>query len=148
MLKARIEVKLRSGTFESALFCKCCSQNLAILQRRGAEHSSPCKLRNCKCSMTFESVKKLGNGAFGSVYQMKTPPNLPYYAEHPIVAVKRVKNPDDNAEKEVETLKMLNHKGCIKFLDSFRDETTGDLCHPLTKWPFSVLSLQLFYKLC
>ena len=78
--------------------------------------------------MEFVVVKKLGNGAFGSVYEMKTPPNLPYYADHPVVAVKMVKNPDDNAEKEVETLKMLNHKGCIKFLDSFRDETTGDLC--------------------
>ena len=78
--------------------------------------------------MAFVPVKKLGYGAFGSVYEMKTPPNLPYYAKHPVVAVKMVKNPDDNAEKEVETLKMLNHKGCIKFLDSFRDETTGDLC--------------------
>ena len=44
---------------------------------------------------------------------MKTPPDLPYYAEYPIVAVKRVKNPDDNAEKEVETLKMLNHKALL-----------------------------------
>ena len=78
--------------------------------------------------MSFENVKKLGSGTFGSVWECKTPKNKSYCSEHPTVAIKRVSNPDKHAEMEVKVLKKLNHKGCIKFLDSFRDTTTGDLC--------------------
>ena len=35
--------------------------------------------------------EKLGEGAFGEVYKKDSPSDAPFHAEHPIVAMKRIK---------------------------------------------------------
>lgn len=71
---------------------------------------------------------KLGEGGFGAVWKCGSPTDESFHSAHPIVAVKRIEDPDSSAEAEVDILKTLNHKNIIKFLDSFFDKTTKDLC--------------------
>ena len=78
--------------------------------------------------MSYKLIKHLGSGAFGSVDQCETPAWEPFYNEHPVVAIKRVKYTGAHAEKEAEILRRLNHEGCVKLLASFRDTKNGDLC--------------------
>ena len=76
--------------------------------------------------MSYKLIKHLGSGAFGSVDKCETPPGEPFYREHPVVAIKRVRYAGGHAEREAEILRRLDHEGCVKLLTSFRDNT--DLC--------------------
>ena len=78
--------------------------------------------------MSYTPLQHLGSGAFGSVWKYSTPREEPFYAEHPVVAVKRVSYRDASVEREADTLSRLDHPGCIKLLRSFRDLDTGHLC--------------------
>ena len=79
--------------------------------------------------MSYEAISKLGEGGFGSVWKMKTPKNQPFSEDHPIVALKRIKSPDDKDKEEVEILKKLDHQSSIiKYLTSFICKKSGDLC--------------------
>ena len=78
--------------------------------------------------MSYEAISKLGEGGFGSVWKMKTPKNQPFFKDHPIVALKRIKSPDARDKEEVEILKKLDHCDIIKYLDSFICKNSGDLC--------------------
>ena len=81
-----------------------------------------------KETMSYRVIKHLGSGTFGSVEKCETPPGEPFYREHPVVAIKRVRYTDVHAEKEAEILRRLNHEGCVKLLTCFRDTKNGDFC--------------------
>ena len=78
--------------------------------------------------MSYRVIKHLGSGTFGSVEKCETPPGEPFYREHPVVAIRRVRNTDVEAEEEAEILRRLNHEGCVKLLTCFRDTKNGDFC--------------------
>lgn len=77
--------------------------------------------------MSFKQIESLGMGAFGIVKKYETPENRPYHEEYPIVAIKHIKNPSQDAEKEVELLKELQHEHIVRYLESFISKD-GDLC--------------------
>ena len=78
-------------------------------------------------SITFAKEKKLGQGSFGSVWRVNTPERAPYSkTEHPIVALKEVKDPGEEAWTEVDLLKRIDHQHIAKYLFSFENER-GDL---------------------
>ena len=58
----------------------------------------------------YEFKEKLGEGASGSVWKCKTPKEEPFAIEHPYVAVKIIKYPYQESEKEVQLLKKLSHR--------------------------------------
>lgn len=79
----------------------------------------------------FKKLAHLGQGGFGTVSKCETPSDQPFQNEHPVVAIKRFEahNVDKlNADHEVEVLKKLDHTGIVKYLTSFRDQSTQDLC--------------------
>ena len=76
----------------------------------------------------YEKISKLGEGGFGSVWKVKTPKDTWFYEDHPIVALKTIKNQDAKAIEEVEILKILDDCTIIKYLDSFICKNSGDLC--------------------
>ena len=77
--------------------------------------------------MSYEAISKLGEGGFGSVWKMRTPPNEPCFRSNKIVAMKRVTDPDEESYQEVEILKKLDNANIIKYLTSFTNEC-NDLC--------------------
>ena len=60
-------------------------------------------------SVSYVYNEKLGQGAFGAVWKCKTPLREPFARENQFVALKVVKNPDQNSAKEVSVLKELSH---------------------------------------
>ena len=85
--------------------------------------------------------QKLGVGAFGAVYKRDSPPDEPFHAQHPVVAMKKIKvrtisficirqtsrhffhlqNPTLKSVDEIKILKDLSHKYIVKYLKSFKD---------------------------
>ena len=60
--------------------------------------------------MVYRAIKKLGEGAFGSVWTSTTPEHKSFKTEHPIVAIKKIKSTsNDDPEHEVDILKKLTH---------------------------------------
>ena len=80
--------------------------------------------QECK---TYHQISKLGEGGFGSVWKMRTPPKEPFFNTHKIVAMKRVVDPDAGSYAEVEMLKKLNHPNIVKYLTAYSNES-NDLC--------------------
>ena len=69
----------------------------------------------------------MGEGGFGSVWKMRTPPKETFFNTHRFVAMKRVVDPDAGSYAEVEMLKKLNHPNIVKYLTSYTNES-NDLC--------------------
>ena len=69
----------------------------------------------------------MGEGGFGSVWKMRTPPKETFFNTHRFVAMKRVVDPDERSYTEVEMLKKLNHPNIVKYLTSYTNES-NDLC--------------------
>ena len=61
----------------------------------------------------------LGEGAFGQVWECKTPISEPFAKNHPKVALKVIKNPGWGSAAEVNVLKGLAHK-YVKNLNCFQ----------------------------
>ena len=91
-----------------------------------AECIKRCQRDHCK---TFHQISKLGKGSFGSVWKVRTPPNQSFYKDHPFVAMKRISDdPDADTNEEIEILIKLQHKNIVKYLTSYTDDSTNDLC--------------------
>ena len=58
----------------------------------------------------YNCDRVLGEGAFGQVWECKTPISEPFVKNHPKVAVKVIKNPGWGSAAEVNVLKGLDHK--------------------------------------
>lgn len=72
-----------------------------------------------------EIDEELGRGAFGVVYKMNSPSTEPYHSQHKIVAVKKKLKGLIGAivlEREIETLKKLDHGHIVKYLASGFDK--------------------------
>ena len=70
----------------------------------------------------------MGEGGFGSVWKMRTPPSMQFFKSHPIVALKRINNANEKAIQEVEILKKCDHMNIVKYLSSYFDQSTKELC--------------------
>ena len=72
---------------------------------------------------TYNRLKELGSGSFGTVYLVEHPQTKKQFA------LKIVENSDSvYAEQEVEILKMTKHKHIIEYHSSFRSAADGKLC--------------------
>ena len=77
----------------------------------------------------FDVVQIIGEGAFGKVTKNKTPRCKSYYTDHKVVAIKRIKDMnDENARNEVRILSKLKHKNVVQYLDHFQEANKKDLC--------------------
>jgi serine/threonine protein kinase len=72
---------------------------------------------------TYNHLKELGSGSFGTVYLVEHPQTKKQFA------LKIVENSDSvYAEQEVKILKMTKHKHIIEYHSSFRSAADGKLC--------------------
>ena len=79
--------------------------------------------------IVFENIEVLGEGAFGEVTKCKTPTCKKYYNTQKVVAIKRIKNMDDeNAQNEVRILSKLKHENIVQYLEHFLAVDKKDLC--------------------
>ena len=73
----------------------------------------------------FQIIEELGSGAFGDVFLVKRTPPSPNWKT---AAMKKIQCPDEDAFQEVDFLKRQQHPNITKYLDSFRENSTGALC--------------------
>jgi glycogen synthase kinase 3 beta len=66
----------------------------------------------------YKIVRKIGQGTFGKVYEAEDNKSTK-------VAIKRVEKVANAVSREVDILKMINHKHCIKLLDVFYTSEDG-----------------------
>ena len=59
---------------------------------------------------TYYCKRVLGEGAFGQVWECKTPKSEPFAKNYPKVALKVIKNPVRESDAEVNVLKGLDHR--------------------------------------
>jgi serine/threonine protein kinase len=72
---------------------------------------------------TYNRLKELGSGCFGTVYLVEHPQTKEQFA------LKIIENSDSSYdEQEVEILKMTKHKYIIEYHKSFRSAADGKLC--------------------
>jgi serine/threonine protein kinase len=72
---------------------------------------------------TYNRLKELGSGSFGTVYLVEHSQTKNQFA------LKIIENSDSvYAEQEVEILKMTKHKHIIEYHKSFRSTADGKLC--------------------
>jgi serine/threonine protein kinase len=72
---------------------------------------------------TYNHLKELGSGCFGTVYLVEHPQTKEQFA------LKIIENSDSSyAEQEVEILKMTKHQFIIEYHKSFRSAADGKLC--------------------
>ena len=91
----------------------------------------------------YRPIKVLGKGAFGVVYSAKS-------SDGSIVAVKRVQLNPHYKNRELDTLKMLNHPNCIRLKDEFKSQgrkpNTTELSIVMDYLPMSLHHFTLNYR--
>ena len=76
----------------------------------------------------FEVIKKIGEGAFGQVYQVRRKFDNEIYAMKKVRMVGMKEKEKLNALNEIRILASLNDEYIIKFKEAFYDELSGYLC--------------------
>ena len=127
MTSNKLELDIAEEVKDNKLkFYKCSWKNCS----NNCSHMISAKvIQRCqqKCK-SFHEISKLGQGGFGSVWKMRTPGSMTFLNSHPIVAMKRIKNSNEKAIEEVDILKKCDHKNIVKYLNSYIDESTRELC--------------------
>ena len=74
----------------------------------------------------FEFIKKVGEGAYSSVYKVKRT------VDNKIYALKQVEMSDqstkENALNEIRIIASIHHNNVISYKEAFLDEETSSLC--------------------
>ena len=79
--------------------------------------------------ISYEVVETLGEGSFGVITKNKAPTCKSYYNQHKFVAIKRIKDANDQeAQNEVNVLSELKHGNIVQYLEHFQDVNKNDLC--------------------
>ena len=70
----------------------------------------------------YEFVKKLGEGGFGRVIQVKSKSDNKYYAIKEIIIKAEMKDKLENIKKEADILSKFNCNNIVKYYDSYLDK--------------------------
>lgn len=73
-------------------------------------------------------IKKLGDGAYSSVYKVKRIDDSESYALKKVKMLSLTEKEKENALNEVRILASIDHPNVIGFKDAFIDESTSCLC--------------------
>ena len=76
----------------------------------------------------FETVSKLGDGAFSSVFKVMRKSDGPLYALKKVKLGALKQKEKENALNEVRILASVNHPNIIAYKEAFIDEPTNTLC--------------------
>lgn len=75
----------------------------------------------------FQIVKRLGEGAYSSVYNVKRNIDSQIYALKKVKMVKLSDKEKENALNEVRILASINHKCICRYYEAFIDEASSSL---------------------
>jgi NIMA (never in mitosis gene a)-related kinase len=76
----------------------------------------------------FTVVKKLGDGAYSSVYKVKRNNDEETYALKKVAIMNLTEKEKENALNEVRILASIEHPNVIGFKEAFIDEASSSLC--------------------
>ena len=76
----------------------------------------------------FTVIKKLGDGAYSSVYKVKRLDDSEEYALKKVKMLSLTEKEKDNALNEVRILASIDHPNVIGFKEAFIDEPSSSLC--------------------
>ncbi len=76
----------------------------------------------------FTVLKKLGDGAYSSVYKVKRLDDSEEYALKKVKMLNLTEKEKENALNEVRILASIDHPNVIGFKEAFIDESTSSLC--------------------
>lgn len=76
----------------------------------------------------FTVLKKLGDGAYSSVYKVKRLDDQDVYALKKVKLLSLTEKEKENALNEVRILASIDHPNVIGFKDAFIDESSSSLC--------------------
>lgn len=76
----------------------------------------------------FETITKLGEGAFSNVYKVRRKSDKQIYALKKVKLVSLSRKEKDNAVNEVRILASFAHPNIIAYKDAFIDESSNTLC--------------------
>lgn len=79
-------------------------------------------------SNQFTIVKKLGEGAFSTVYSVKRNSDGAIYAMKKVKMGKLTEKEKSNALNEIRILASINHVNVIGYKEAFFEHSTGQLC--------------------
>ena len=76
----------------------------------------------------FQIIKKLGDGAFSSVHEVKRVSDGTVYALKKVKMGKLSEKEKQNAVNEVRILASINHPNVIGYKEAFFENSSGNLC--------------------
>lgn len=76
----------------------------------------------------FSVLKKLGEGAFSTVYSVKRNSDGATYAMKKVKMGKLTEKEKQNAVNEIRILASINHVNVIGYKEAFFENATGNLC--------------------
>lgn len=76
----------------------------------------------------FQIIKKLGDGAYSSVYKVKRIADDQIYALKQVQMTKLTEKERENALNEVRILASIDEPNVISYKEAFVDEGSGTLC--------------------
>ena len=76
----------------------------------------------------FTIIKKLGDGAYSSVYKVKRLDDNDIYALKKVKMLSLTEKEKENALNEVRILASIEHPNVIGFKEAFIDEPSSSLC--------------------
>lgn len=76
----------------------------------------------------YQTLKKLGEGSFGSVHLVRRVSDGEHYAMKKVRMGKLAEKEKQGALNEIRILASINHPNVIAYKDAFFEKTSGDLC--------------------
>jgi NIMA (never in mitosis gene a)-related kinase len=76
----------------------------------------------------FSIIKKLGDGAYSSVFKVKRNDDSEFYSLKKVNMISLSEKERENALNEIRILASIDHPNVIGYKDAFIDEATSSLC--------------------
>jgi len=76
----------------------------------------------------FAIIKKLGDGAYSSVFKVRKNDDNQFYALKKVNMISLSDKEKENALNEIRILASIDHPNVIGYKDAFIDEATSSLC--------------------